>query len=337
MVTSPADHQKMQALEIQEFSGLSGIRMGERAIPEVGPHDVLIGIRYFGLSYSDLLLASGRYQKSPSLPFPLGSDFAGDVVSVGSSVTQFTIGQRVAGLEFGGAAAQFVSLHENFVFALPDSVSYEIGAGLPVNYLSAHFALKLRGGVQPGETVLVHGAAGGVGTAAIQLAKAWDVHTIGVVSTETKARFARAAGAEHTVLLQGFKESVLEITDGRGVDVVIDVAGGDTLLNSLRIIAPLGRLMVMGFTSAQEAIPSVKVNRLMFKNIDVRGSSWGPYSELHPNFASQQWADISSLLDSGALQPKGTTVYPVARAVDALREIEERRLLGKAVVEWNDN
>ena len=216
-------------------------------------------------------------------------------------------------------------------FSLPDPLSFDQGAALPLNYLTAHFALVVRGALREGETVLVHGAAGGVGTATIQVAKALGARTIAVVSTEEKAEVARRAGADEAVLLDGFKDAALALTDGRGVDVVIDVVGGDAFTDSLRVLAPLGRLLVVGFASGQ-GIPEVKVNRLLLNNVDVRGVGWGAYAMARPGFMQEQWADLVPMIESGAVAPPIGATYAFEEVGRALRDLDERRTLGKSIV-----
>jgi NADPH:quinone reductase len=218
-----------------------------------------------------------------------------------------------------------------FTFALPDAVSYDEGAALPMNYLTAQFALAERGRLRKGETVLVHGAAGGVGTATIQVAKGYGARTIAVVSTEEKAEVARAAGADEAVLLAGFRDAVKGLTGGRGVDVVVDVVGGDAFTDSLRVLAPQGRLLVVGFAAGQ-GIPEVKVNRLLLNNVDVRGVGWGAYAMVRPGFMQQQWAELLPMLESGAVRPPIGATYDLDGFAQALLDMEARRTLGKSVV-----
>jgi NADPH2:quinone reductase len=200
-----------------------------------------------------------------------------------------------------------------------------------MNYLTAHFALAERGNLREGETVLVHGAAGGVGTATIQVAKGYGARTIAVVSTEEKAAIARAAGADDTVLLDGFRDSVKELTGGRGVDVIVDVVGGDVFTDSLRVLAPLGRLLVVGFAAGQ-GIPEVKVNRLLLNNIDIRGVGWGAYAMARPGFMEEQWVDLAPMIESGVVRPLIGATDAFEDIGSALRDLDERRVLGKAVV-----
>ncbi len=178
--------------------------------------------------------------------------------------------------------------------------------------------------------MLVHGAAGGVGTASIQVAKGLGARVLAVVSTEEKAAVARSAGADEAVLVDGFRDAVSRLTDGRGVDVVVDVVGGDLVTDSLRSLAPLGRLLVVGFTGG--TIPQVKVNRLLLTNVDVRGVGWGAFAMARPGYMRQQWDRLVPMIESGVVDPPVGTVYPVERAAEALAEMEARRTVGKSVV-----
>jgi NADPH2:quinone reductase len=232
-------------------------------------------------------------------------------------------------LPYGGGA-EVVALGADSVFPLPDNVSFEAGAALPMNYLTAQFALATRAQLQAGETVLVHGAAGGVGTATIQVAKGYGARVIAVVSTEEKGEVARRAGADEVVLVEGFLAAVKELTGGAGVDVVMDVVGGDLMTDSLRALGPLGRLLVVGFTGG--SIPQVRVNRLLLNNIDVRGVGWGAYAMARPGFMRRQWDDLVPMLESGVVDPPIGATYAFDEMGRALDDLAERRTLGKAVL-----
>ena len=208
-----------------------------------------------------------------------------------------------------GVAAELVAAPVEATFALPDAMSYDEGAALPMNYLTAHFALVERGGLKAGETVLVHGAAGGVGTATIQVARGYGARTIAVVSSEEKAAIARDAGADEVVPLDGFRDAVKELTAGAGVDVVMDVVGGEVFTDSLRVLATQGRLLVVGFASGQ-GIPEVKVNRLLLNNVDVRGVGWGAYAMVRPGYMRQQWAELVPLMENGAISRRSARRTP---------------------------
>jgi NADPH2:quinone reductase len=199
-----------------------------------------------------------------------------------------------------------------------------------MNYLTAQFALATRGSLRPGETVLVHGAAGGVGTASLQVAKGYGARTVAVVSTPEKADLVREVGADEVVLVDGFRDAVHDLTGGHGVDVVVDVVGGDVTTDSLRVLAPQGRLLVVGFTAG--SIPQVKVNRLLLNNVDVRGVGWGAYAMVRPGFMREQWDELLPMVGSGVVDPPVRTTYPLEEAARALTEMAERRLLGKTVL-----
>lgn len=318
----------MRAVQVITPTGPRDVEVRDVPEPTPGDGEVLVEVHRVGVSFPDLLLSKGEYQLKPEPPFTLGVDFAGVVVSGAG----FEPGQRVCGVGGWGGAAELVANPADFTFALPDATSYDEGAALPMNYLTADFALADRGQLRSGETVLVHGAAGGVGTASIQVARGMGARVIAVVSTEEKAEVARSAGADEAVLLDGFKDAVLGLTDGRGVDVVVDVVGGDAFTDSLRALAPQGRLLVVGF-AAGAGIPQVKVNRLLLNNVDVRGVGWGAYAMVRPGFMQEQWARLAPMLESGVVKPPIGSSYALEDFGQALVDMEERRTLGKSVVQ----
>jgi NADPH:quinone reductase len=318
----------MRAVQVVQPTGPADVVVNDVPEPTPQPGEVLVEVHSVGISFPDLLLSKGEYQLKPEPPFTLGVDFAGVVVS---GPEGFTPGQRVAGVAGYGNAADRVASPADTTFALPDSLSFDEGAALPMNYLTAHFALAERGNLREGETVLVHGAAGGVGTATIQVAKGYGARTIAVVSTEEKAAIAHAAGADDTVLLEGFRDSVKELTGGRGVDVVVDVVGGDVFTDSLRSLATQGRLLVVGFAAGQ-GIPEVKVNRLLLNNVDVRGVGWGAFAMMRPGYMQQQWAELLPMMESGVIKPPIGTTYALEDFGQALVDMEQRKTLGKSVV-----
>jgi NADPH2:quinone reductase len=318
----------MRALQVITPTGPRDLEIREVEEPVPGPDDVLVEVHRVGISFPDLLLSRGEYQLKPEPPFTLGVDFAGTVVS---GPEGFTPGQRVAGVLPHGGAAERVVVPAMFCFPLPDALSFDEGAALPMNYLTAHFALVERGGLRAGETVLVHGAAGGVGTATIQVAKGYGARTIAVVSSDAKAEVATKAGADEVVRTDGFKDAVKELTEGRGVDVVLDVVGGSVFMDSLRVLAPQGRLLVVGFAAGQ-GIPEVKVNRLLLNNVDVRGVGWGAYAMARPGYMQEQWRDLEPLMADGTIKPPIGASYPLEDFGQALVDMDERRTLGKSVV-----
>lgn len=315
----------MRAVQVIKPEGPAAVEVVEIDEPTPQPHDVLIEVHRVGISFPDLLLSKGEYQLKPEPPFTLGVDFAGTVVEAAHG---FEAGQRVVGVLPYGGAAERVACPAQFVFPLPGSLSYDEGAAIPMNYLTAHFALVERGGLKEGETVLVHGAAGGVGTASLQVAKGYGARTIAVVSSDEKAEVARKAGADEVVRVDGFKDQVKALG---GADVVLDVVGGDQFTDSLRVLKEQGRVLVVGFASGQ-GIPEVKVNRLLLNNVDVRGVGWGAYAMTRPTYMQEQWAEITPLLENGAIKPPIGRTYPIEEFGQALVDMDERRTLGKSVV-----
>lgn len=323
----------MRAVRVTSPDGPAAVTVED--VPEPGPEgpfgpQVLVDAHAVGVSFPDLLLSRGEYQLKPDPPFTLGVDFAG-VVRSAPAGSGFDQGQRVAGVLPYGGAAEVVACGADGLFPLPDSLSFEQAAAIPMNYLTADFALRERGGLRQGETVLVHGAAGGVGTATLQVAKGYGARTIGVVSSEEKEEVARRAGADEVVRVAGFKDAVAELTGGHGVDLVMDVVGGEVFTDSLRSLAPQGRLLVVGFASGQ-GIPEVKVNRLLLNNVDVRGVGWGAYAMARPGFMRRQWEQLTPLLRSGVIDPPVDRVRPLSEFGAALSDMEQRRLAGKVVV-----
>jgi NADPH2:quinone reductase len=322
----------MRAVRVTRLEGPAAVTVEEIEEPGAeGPFgpQVLVDVRAVGISFPDLLLSKGEYQVKPDLPFTLGVDFAGTVRSAPEG-SGLEAGQRVAACLPYGGAAEVVATGPDSVFPLPDEMSFEQGAAIPMNYLTAQFALHHRGSLKQGETVLVHGAAGGVGTATIQVAKGMGARVIGVVSTDQKAEVARAAGADETVLVDGFLASVKELTGGRGVDVLMDVVGGDLMTDSLRSLATMGRLLVVGFTQGE--IPQVKVNRLLLNNVDVRGVGWGAYAMVRPGFMHEQWQALVPMMTSGVIAPPIGASYPIEEFGRALQEMDDRLTLGKTVL-----
>ena len=309
----------MRAVQVTQLGRPVEIRDIEEPTP--GPDDVLVEVHRVGISFPDLLLSKGQYQMKPEPPFTLGVDFAGTVVS---GPDGYSPGQRVAGVLPYGGAAERVAVPAQYAFPLPDTMSYDEGAALPMNYLTALFALKERGQVRPGEVVLIHGAAGGVGTAAIQVAKGLGAESVAVVSTDEKEAVAVGAGADRVVRTD-------DLASAGKVDVVLDVVGGDAFTASLKLLNPQGRLLVVGFAAGQ-GIPEVKVNRLLLNNIDVRGVGWGAYAMVTPGYMQEQWRDLEPMLADGTISPPIGETYAFEDFGQALADMEARKTLGKSVV-----
>lgn len=320
----------MRAAQVVTLTGPADVVVNDVPAPEPEDGKVLIRVEAVGVAFPDLLLSRGEYQMKPEPPFTVGADLAGTVISGGG----FEPGTRVCGCTGWGGAQEQVLADPSCVFPIPDSITFEQAAAIPMNYLTADFALFERGGLQPGETVLVHGAAGGLGTAVIQVAKGMGATVIGVASTEEKRALVLECGADHAIGLEGFKDAARELTGGRGVDVVADIVGGDIFTDSLRCLARQGRLIVLGF-AAQQGIPSVKVNRLLFTNTDIRGAAWGEYWMANPGYMQEQWKRLEPMLGVAVQPPVGRT-YSLAETGQALDDMDQRRALGKLVVRVRD-
>ncbi|MCW0211833.1 MAG: NADPH:quinone oxidoreductase family protein [Pseudonocardia sp.] len=319
----------MRAVQVVRLEGPGSVEVGEVAEPTRGEGQVLIEVKAAGVNFPDLLLSKGMYQYKPEPPFILGGEGAG-VVREAPEGSEFSAGDRVAFSSTTGAFAGVVAVGEGSVFPLPGNVSFEAGACIPMNYLTMTFALITRGQLQKDETVLVQGAAGGIGTATIEIAAALGARVISVVSTPEKAEFVKSIGSHEAVLVDGFKDAVKELTGGKGVDMVVDPVGGDRFTDSLRCLGPLGRLLVVGFTGGE--IPTVKVNRLLLNNIDVRGVGWGAYASPRAGYVRSEWDRLIPFLEAGSVNPPVSGTFPLEKAGEAVAQLDARTVLGKVVV-----
>lgn len=315
----------MRAIQITRLDGPEAVELSDIAEP-VDDDSVIIEVKAAGVAFPELLQTRGLYQVKPELPFVPGAEVAGVVVSA-PEASGLAAGDRVASLCLLGGFAEKVAARPDLTFKLPDGVDFEAGAAFLFNYATVYFALVERGGLKPGERVLVHGAAGGIGTAAIQVAKAFGAGTVtAVVSTDEKGRIATDAGADEYVLAEGFLDSV-----GRAsVDIVVDPVGGDRFTDSLRVLREYGRLLVIGFTAG--SIPEVKVNRLLLNNVSVVGVGWGAYALGRPGHVATQWEAMRAHLASGALKPVLGPRFPLEKASESLVCLEQRAAIGKVVL-----
>ncbi len=316
----------MRGWQVQRPDGPSAVALTE--LPDLAdPDKLVIGVRAAGVGFPDLLMSWGRFQVRQPPPFTLGWEGAGEILSAPAD-SSFKAGDRVMTLSFGCYAEQVTAVPET-TFALSDVLSFEEGAALPLNYLTAIAGLKRRGGLQAGESVLVQGAAGGAGTAAVQVAKAFDAEVFAVVSSEEKADVARAAGADAVFLTsEDWRAAVVEASSG-GVNLVYDPVGGGRFTDSLRCLASEGRLIVIGFAAGD--IPEVAVNRLLLKNIDVRGCTWSVLANT-PDGLLRAASELGAMAEAGAIRPPIGATFPFAQAREALDAVEQRRSLGKTVL-----
>jgi NADPH2:quinone reductase len=323
----------VRAIQVTESGGPRSVRLAEVPAPEADAvsapgSGLLVDVRACGVAYPDVLMTHGTYQMKPELPFIPGIEVAGEVIAAAPD-TRFAPGERVvAVLPFGGMAERVVT-PQMMTHPLPDELDFVAGAGLAVNYQTAYFALVTRGRLQRGDTVVVHGAAGGVGTASVQTAAGLGARTVAVVSTEEKERVAREAGAPAVVRLDGWVDAVGQLAP-EGVEMVIDPVGSERLGESMRVLAPDGRLVIVGFAGGE--IPEIKSNRVLFRNVDVVGAGLGAYVARRPEAGPEIGERVNELVRSGVIRPLIGAQLPLERAADALALLEERKALGKVVL-----
>jgi len=326
----------MRAIQIVELSGpASALSLVDLPAPEpVHPmtpgEGVLVEVHAAGVSFPEVLQTRGEYQIKPPLPFVPGSEVGGVVLSAPAGA-QVKRGDRVAAFCALGGFAETTVAPEFLTFALSSELEFAQGAALILNYHTVYFALAMRGRLARGESVLVQGAAGGVGTAALQVAKGLGASTIAVVSSDLKQQVAERAGADHVVRSDAdWKDQVLELSGG-GVDIVLDPVGGDRFIDSLRCLRENGRLVVVGFTGG--SIPEVRVNRLLLRNTEVVGAGWGAYVMRKPDVCREIGAAVNALVDDGSIRPIIGERFGLEQAREALEAIDERRATGKVVLD----
>lgn len=323
----------MKAIVVHEFGPPDRIRVENFPVPQPADDQVLIDVHAAGVNFPDLLVMGGKYQILPPRPFVPGKECAGVVAAVGRSVTSCKPGDRVLmWMEYGAFGEQAVAAEKN-CFVMPEAMSFEQGACFGLVYQTAHFALVKRAQVQAGEVVLVTGATGGVGLAAVQLAKALGALVVAAVSTPEKAEVARRCGADHVIdtsvanLRDSLREQLRKATGGRMADVVIEQVGGDVFDASLRALAWSGRLVVVGFAGGR--IPEVKANYLLVKNIAVLGLQISDYRDHHPEAMRNVMHELFELYRAGKVKPLVSGVYPLAEFAAAFEAITSRRAIGK--------
>jgi NADPH:quinone reductase len=320
----------MRALVLNRTGGPEQLELTEVPEPEPEPGHLLIDARAAGVSFPDLLLTRGQYQLKPEPPFTPGVECAG-VVREAPEASGFAPGERVMALTMLGTFAEVVRAPLAMCFPIPDGLDFEQAGGFVMNYHTAHFALARRGRLRAGETLLVHGAAGGVGTAAIQVGKGLGARVLAAVSDDQKAAVAREAGADEVLDSGGdWVGATQETTAGRGADVIFDPVGGERLESSPRCLAPEGRLLVIGF--AEGSIPSLAANRILLRNIDVVGVNWGGFLPVDPALPAATHAALAQMVADGHVAPIVGRSYPLGSAAQALADLDARRARGKLVL-----
>jgi NADPH2:quinone reductase len=308
------------------------LKIEDVTLPPLGRGQVRVKLRAAAVNFPDILTAQGKYQHKPALPYTPGSEGAGDVVAVGEDVSRVAVGDPVivGGL---GCFAQETQVAAAQVRPIPRGVDYAAAAGFTAAYLTAYVGLVRRAQIERGEWLLVHGAAGGVGLAAVDLGKALGARVIATASSDAKREFLLRYGADHVLPPSGFREAVKTLTGGEGANVIYDPVGGDVFDESTRCIAFDGRLLVVGFTSGR--IPTVSVNIPLIKGFSVMGMRAGEYGRKFPEKGRENIAVLDTLLAEGKLHPHVGARFPLERAVDAMRELEQRRAIGKVIVDFS--
>jgi NADPH2:quinone reductase len=322
----------VRAVLCTEWGGPDGLSLGEVEPPEAGPGEAVIAVEAAGVNFADILMIAGKYQEKPAFPFSPGLEVAGVVESVGPGLSRIAPGQRVMALTSGGGYAELVRARESDLFVLPDEMDAVTAAGFPITYGTAHGALVWRAGLKPGEVLLVHGAAGGVGLAAVEAGKALGATVIATAGGPEKLAVAEAHGADHLVdyRSEDIRQRVKALTGGRGADVVFDPVGGEVFDASLRAVAWGARLVVIGFAAGQ--VPQIPANILLVKNLSAIGFYWGSYRKHAPDLVTAQFAELFDWYRASKLKPHVSHRLDLARAAEALTLLNDRKSTGKVVL-----
>ncbi len=324
----------MRALRCHTLGDLASLRVDEVGSPACGAGQVRIAVKAAGVNFPDILMVEGKYQVKPTMPFIPGLEVAGEVLEVGDGVTHVTVGARVlAFARLGGGYASEIVLPGGIVTPIPDRMDFITAAAFPVAYGTAQFALDYRGRLQPGETLVVLGATGGVGLAAIECGKLLGARVIACAGGADKLALARAYGADEVVdyRAENLRDRLRELTDGKGVDVVFDPVGGSAFDACVRAIGWEGRILVVGFASGE--VPKPAANLILVKNFSVVGVVFGEHSARFPDQSRVLLTRLLAAWEEGKLKPRIHQVFPLARAAEAFAEITARRVQGKMVLE----
>jgi len=322
----------VKAMVAKAWGGPESLVLEDLPLPALGERDVRIRVHAAGLNFPDTLIIAGKYQVKPALPFAPGMECGGVVEAVGEKVRDFKAGDRVLATLVNGAFAEAVITNAANVFKIPDSMSFEIAAGFPITYGTTIHALQDRGRLKPGEILLVHGAAGGVGLNAVELGVAMGATVIGTVGSDDKAAIVKQYGAKHVINYsnESIKDRVKELTDGKGADVIYDPVGGDAFDQSLRCIAWDGRLLVVGFASGR--IPEAPANLALIKGCSIVGVFWGAFAAREPQKNRANFAALFSLFEQGKLKPHVSVTFPLAQVPQAMQALLSRKTTGKVVI-----
>jgi NADPH2:quinone reductase len=322
----------MRAMLATEWADPSAMQLREVPDPEPGPGEVLVEVRAIGCNFPDILIVQGKYQVKPPLPFSPGHEVAGVVRRVGAGVTNVRPGQRVIGMLGWGGYAELATVPARHLFAIPDGMGFPEAAAFPLVYQTSWCALSHRAGLRAGESLLVHGAAGGVGLAAVQIGKLLGARVIATAGTAAKLEVARQSGADVLIdyATEDWVERVKAVTEGAGADVIYDPVGGDVFDGSTRCIAFEGRLLVVGFAGGR--IPTIAANRILLKTVSIVGVHWGLYQRRGSPLVDEWMETLFAHYRAGRLRPVVYRTYPLAEAARALDALATREAYGKVVL-----
>lgn len=322
----------MKAMRVHEISeDISILRMEDIDLPSPAHGELRVRMKACSINFPDILMIQGKYQYKPDLPFSPGMEGAGVIDAIGSGVEGFSVGDKVVtGMRCGGMA-EYANVAAAATRHLPDGIDFITAAAYPAAYLTAYVGLVIRAHLQPGETLLVHGASGGVGLAAVDVGKLLGATVIATSASDEKLAIVKSRGADHVINVnQGFREKVKELTHGEGANVIFDPVGGHVFDESARCIAFDGRLLVVGFTSGR--IPTISVNMPLIKGYSILGLRAGEYGRKFPEAGRRNLETIDAWVAEGKIHPYVCATFPLAQAVDAMRVLQERRAIGKVVV-----
>ena len=322
----------MKAVLCETFGPPESLVVGELVEPSAGPGEIVVDVAFVGLNFFDTLIIENKYQTKPALPFSPGGEFSGHVCALGEGAQGFAIGERVAGFCGHGAARGKVVIGPEQLVRVPDALGLEKAAGLCVTYGTSYYALRQRALLQPGETLAVLGASGGVGLAAVEIGRHMGARVIACASSPEKLAFARDAGAVETIdyAQSDLKEELKRLTEGKGVDVIYDPVGGALTEAAVRALGWQGRLLVVGFAAG--TIPKLPLNLLLLKGCDARGVFWGDFVRRQPQDHQANMADICAWTENGFLSAHIHAIYPIDRVADALGVLTRREALGKVLL-----
>jgi len=326
----------MKAIVCHELTGPAALRLEEVPEPHPGPGQVRVKVRACGVNFADSLITRGQYQRQPQLPFSPGFEVAGEVLELGAGVTGIAVGDRVIGMAGHGGYAEQAVIDVQRCVPMPAAMPFEHGAAFPVVFGTSHIALWHRARLQAGETLVVHGASGGVGLTAVAIGKQLGATVIATASSPEKLEMARQQGADHLINSndEDVRARIKALTDGRGAEVIYDPVGGDLFTASLRSIAFEGRILVIGFAGG--TVPQIPANHLLVKNVDVIGVNWPAYAELNPQVMTRSFQTLIDWYLTGAIQPHISAIYPLDQAVEAIHQVVTRKSTGKVVITVNE-